>query len=244
MLMMRAAFALLVRGHVHDASKLVEPELSIFDVYTPEAQGHRVRQRRVPALPGLRPRELPTLLGDEQHRAERREQGWGNPHLHRQRQSEARNVTTPAPNGTIVSVTLTAANGQGRQLRQSGDGQRRMQVSFTSNSTGTVTGHAAANVTFGGETFHVETAGLAGNSGDAVKRFVNAKIAIAPDDVNRVGESHTFTVTLSKDTVTVTIDLSNLNAVIPEPFVDVKLFKLIVITCNESTDTLVDSEVH
>jgi hypothetical protein len=36
MLMMRAAFALLVRGHVHDASKLVEPELSIFDVYRPK----------------------------------------------------------------------------------------------------------------------------------------------------------------------------------------------------------------
>src|SRR5262249_58648216 len=37
------------------------------------------------------------------------------------------------------------------------------------------------------------------NSGDAVKTFVNAKIAIAPDATNEVGRPHTFTVTLMED---------------------------------------------
>ena len=37
------------------------------------------------------------------------------------------------------------------------------------------------------------------NSGDAVKTFVNAKIPIAPNATNEVGQPHTFTVTLQKD---------------------------------------------
>src|SRR6266571_4788225 len=37
------------------------------------------------------------------------------------------------------------------------------------------------------------------NSGDAVKVFVDANIAVAPDDTNEVGEPHTFTVTVMKN---------------------------------------------
>src|SRR6266536_3942375 len=42
--------------------------------------------------------------------------------------------------------------------------------------------------------------GQLGDSGDAGKRWVNAKIAIAPSATNEVGQAHTFTVTLMKDT--------------------------------------------
>jgi hypothetical protein len=36
LLMFKAVFELLERAHVHDASKLVEPELGMFDRYTPK----------------------------------------------------------------------------------------------------------------------------------------------------------------------------------------------------------------
>ena len=41
---------------------------------------------------------------------------------------------------------------------------------------------------------------MAPNSGPAVKRWVNARIAIAPNATNEVGQPHTFTVTLQQDT--------------------------------------------
>jgi hypothetical protein len=113
-------------------------------------------------------------------------------------------TTTPAPDGTIVDVTLTAANGavvsnKVDDCASPGTVNGVCTVSFTSNSAGTVTGHAAADVPLDGETRHVETDGVSPNSGDAVKRFVEAKISIGPDDVNAVGDSHTFTVTVQQD---------------------------------------------
>jgi hypothetical protein len=72
-------------------------------------------------------------------------------------------------------------------------------VTFTSNLSGVVTGHASATVSFGGGTFNVQTNGAGGNSGDAVKRFVDASISIAPNDVNEVGESHQFTITVDPE---------------------------------------------
>ena len=45
-----------------------------------------------------------------------------------------------------------------------------------------------------------ETDGVAPNSGDAVKFFVDAKITITPDeDTNEVNDEHTFTVTVNQD---------------------------------------------
>src|SRR5262249_13988388 len=38
-----------------------------------------------------------------------------------------------------------------------------------------------------------------GSSGDAVKRFVDAKISIIPDAVNEVGQNHTFIVSEKQD---------------------------------------------
>jgi len=40
---------------------------------------------------------------------------------------------------------------------------------------------------------------VAPNSGDAVKTFVDAKISIAPNATNEVGQPHTFTVTVLQD---------------------------------------------
>jgi len=107
--------------------------------------------------------------------------------------------------GVKPTVTLTAANGAvvankvdncaSTGTNASGD----CTVTFTSNSTGTVTGHATATVTIGSDDFTVSTDGTAPNSGDAVKTFVDARISIAPDATNEVGASHTFTVTIKQD---------------------------------------------
>jgi len=110
----------------------------------------------------------------------------------------------PAPDGTPVTVTLTTANGAVVKdlvdnCATDGTVGGSCTVTFTSASAGQVTGHATADITFGGHTFHVETDGIGSNSDDAVKRFVDAKISIGPDDTNSIGESHTFTVVAEQD---------------------------------------------
>ncbi len=114
-------------------------------------------------------------------------------------------ATTPAPEGTIVDVTLTAENGAvvenvSDNCADPGTVNGVCTVSFTSNSAGRVIGHAAADVDIGGgTTIPVETDATGDNSGDAVKRFVDAKISIGPDDTNSVGEDHTFTVNVQQN---------------------------------------------
>jgi hypothetical protein len=109
---------------------------------------------------------------------------------------------TQAPvQGVKPTVTLTATGGAvvtGKVDNCATTGTNasgNCTVTFTSNSVGVVTGHAAAAVVIGGDTFNVETNGTAPNSGDAVKRFVDASVAIAPTAVNEVNNSHTFTIT-------------------------------------------------
>ena len=91
-----------------------------------------------------------------------------------------------------------------RHLHDAGantDANGQCTITFTSPTTGKVTGHATSTLTVGGAA-HVHacrpTAPLL-NSGDAVKTFVDAKISITPDATNEVGQPHTFTVTLKKD---------------------------------------------
>ena len=115
------------------------------------------------------------------------------------------NNTVPAPDGTIADVELTDANGAVNDISSNtcadpGTVNGTCSVTFTSDTAGTVTGHASADVDIGGgTTIHVETDGTGSNSDDAVKRFVDAKISIGPDDVNSIGESHTFTVNVQQD---------------------------------------------
>jgi hypothetical protein len=103
------------------------------------------------------------------------------------------------------NVTLTPANGASPvpagpfNLVTNGAGQ--CQVTFTSSTPGTVTGSASSTVTIDGVVMNVSTDGQAPNSGPAVKTFVSesAAILIAPNGTNEVGQPHTFTVTVLKD---------------------------------------------
>ena len=79
------------------------------------------------------------------------------------------------------------------------DADGNCTVVFTSNTVGVVTGHASVTATIEGADFTVETDGANGNSEDAVKRFVDASIAITPDGVNEVGDEHEFTITVTPD---------------------------------------------
>ncbi|HYS72412.1 MAG TPA: prealbumin-like fold domain-containing protein [Thermoplasmata archaeon] len=106
---------------------------------------------------------------------------------------------TPAPDGTIVTVGLTASNGASvspisDNCASPGTLGGTCTVTFTSPSAGVVTGHAAADVNIAGNSVHVETNGIAPNSGDATKVFVDASITIGPSAANEVGTPHTFTV--------------------------------------------------
>src|SRR3989442_9549393 len=49
----------------------------------------------------------------------------------------------------------------------------------------------------GGVTVTRATDGTHGSSGPAVKKYVDANIAIAPNGVNEVGTAHTFTITVN-----------------------------------------------
>lgn len=69
-------------------------------------------------------------------------------------------------------------------------------VSLTFTGTGTP---ASATVIRDTDTTDSEHPAGPVGSGPATKRFVDASIAISPDDTNSIGESHTFTVTVRKD---------------------------------------------
>ena len=59
--------------------------------------------------------------------------------------------------------------------------------------------HASSTVSVSGTTVTVETDGVAPNSDDAVKTYVDAKIEIDPDGQNVVGDPHTFITTVWVD---------------------------------------------
>ena len=108
----------------------------------------------------------------------------------------------PAANET---VTVTLTNSNGANALPAGpfvvvtDAFGLATVTFASATAGLVTGHAKSDVSVGGLSLHRETDGLAGNSGDAKKRYVDAQIKITPDDTNEVGQPHTFTVLVLED---------------------------------------------
>jgi hypothetical protein len=102
-----------------------------------------------------------------------------------------------APDGIPVAFTITS-NGSttpaGNCVTAGNTGS--CSISLSSALTGVWSVRASASA-FG---VTRTTNGVAPNSGPAVKRWVNAKIAIAPNAVNAVGDPHTFVATLSKDT--------------------------------------------
>jgi hypothetical protein len=102
--------------------------------------------------------------------------------------------------GETVTVTLT--NSSGAVASPAGpftgttNASGQFQVTFNSQTTGKVTGHASSTLSIGSPaaTFTVQTDGTGLNSGDAVKTFVDANIQITPANAtNRVNAPHTFT---------------------------------------------------
>jgi uncharacterized repeat protein (TIGR01451 family) len=114
---------------------------------------------------------------------------------------ESGNGFVAAPN-EHVDVTLTDANGASHSAPTGScttagantDANGQCTITFTSGAAGTVTGHATATLNVGGTTITVSTGGAAGNSGDAVKTFVDANIQITPTSaINPIGTNHTLT---------------------------------------------------
>jgi hypothetical protein len=92
-------------------------------------------------------------------------------------------------------------------------------VTINSNSAGVFTANATAVFTIDTETITRTTNGLNGNSGPAVKTYVDMSIAISPlMDTNPVGEAHVFTVTVKKYPATASGATVNISRVVsPTP---------------------------
>ncbi len=146
-------------------------------------------------------------------------------------------VASPAPDDTIVTVDLSDAFGASVDLLDDncadpGTVLGVCTVTFKSDTAGTISGHASADVVVGTDTISVETDGVGGNSGDATKRYVDAKIAITPGATNRVGQTHEFVVTVEMDEglgdgwvdapdgTIVTVDLTTAHGAMVEDLVD------------------------
>src|SRR5262249_3932163 len=72
-------------------------------------------------------------------------------------------------------------------------------ITMTSASPGTTVVSASVTTSVAGLTLTRTTNGAGGNSGNANKVWVAARIFIAPGATNEIGQPHTFTVTLEKD---------------------------------------------
>ena len=102
--------------------------------------------------------------------------------------------------GEHVDVTLTDASGAVHTAPTgtcttagaNTDAAGQCTITFTSNTAGTVTGHATATVSVAGSApFTVATNGVAPNGADAVKTFVDANIQITPGDGHQPGRART-----------------------------------------------------
>ena len=104
--------------------------------------------------------------------------------------------------GEHVSVTLTDSSGASHSAETGSctnagpntDANGQCTITFVSSAAGKVTGHATATLIIGEASITVSTDGVAPNSADAVKTFVDANIQITPPSaINPVGKNHTFT---------------------------------------------------
>ncbi|HEX5015240.1 MAG TPA: prealbumin-like fold domain-containing protein [Candidatus Limnocylindrales bacterium] len=106
--------------------------------------------------------------------------------------------------GDADNVTDNCANGTGDAGDTPAEAAGICNVKFNSDTPGTVVGSASSAVTIstaeGNVSFTVSTGDANSPTGSATKRFVDARISIDPDAVNRVGDSHTFTVTVEANT--------------------------------------------
>ena len=124
-------------------------------------------------------------------------------------------VTSPAPDGTKPVVTLKDQNNNtvtatSDTCASPGTVNGTCTVTVNSTTAKVITAHATASVTIQGTTFNVATDGQGNNSGDAVKRYVDANVSITPSGVNAVGNAHTFTVTSTASPSGTTASLTSL----------------------------------
>ena len=114
-------------------------------------------------------------------------------------------VFGPAPN-VLVTTTKTDSNGATSSYVPAGqntcttNASGTCTVTITSPTAGQTTVNASASIPLqGGTNVSVSTNGTGGNSGPAVKTWVDANITITPNDTNEVGAPHTFTVTVQPE---------------------------------------------
>jgi hypothetical protein len=104
-----------------------------------------------------------------------------------------------APDGTVINFTLTNAAGAtaafvGPSSCTTAGGTGSCTVVISSPSPGNTTIHATSDLTVNGVPLHVETNGVAPNSGDATKNWVDANIQVTPAQAtNTIGTNHTLT---------------------------------------------------
>jgi uncharacterized repeat protein (TIGR01451 family) len=106
-----------------------------------------------------------------------------------------------APAGTVITFTKDSGPGTLAATQCATVGATgSCTVDLNSTQTGVTTVSAHTDVNVSGVSLTRDTNGTAGNSGPAQKTWVDAKISIAANATNAVGQPHTFTVTLQKDT--------------------------------------------
>jgi hypothetical protein len=109
----------------------------------------------------------------------------------------------PVGAGVDCNITLTPANGANPvpagPLNTTTNAAGQCSITFTSQTAGTVTGHASSTLSVAGSApFTVQTDGTGANSGDATKTFVDANIQITPANAtNPIGTNHVLTITVN-----------------------------------------------
>src|SRR5262249_26585305 len=106
-----------------------------------------------------------------------------------------------APNGTVISFSIVSGPGSfvgGVNSCTTSGGTGSCTVQITSSSVGATVVHATTDVTVAGVTLHRETDGVAPNSGNANKNWVDANIQINPPTAtNPLGTNHVLTITVN-----------------------------------------------
>ena len=103
--------------------------------------------------------------------------------------------------GETVNVTFLESNGAQAQPADAcvTDGSGQCSVMVNSLTAGQIVATATSDVSVGGLTLTRTTDGSGNNSGPATKTYVDAKIAIAPNATNEVGDPHEFIITVMED---------------------------------------------
>jgi hypothetical protein len=103
--------------------------------------------------------------------------------------------------GETVTVTFQSMYGAATIATVTGTTDSNGEYTATVNSdyTGQIVAKASSTVSVGGLFVYAETDGVSPNSGAATKTYVDARISIAEDDENAVGNEHMFTILLERD---------------------------------------------